>query len=140
MVRAVSREGVCAVGWCAAPRRGAAWLQVGLTTLKGGSAISANAQSLHVAASAENIRLCSSTERKSLIRPHNLPPGSKSKPIIIGNWPQRVYNVFITCLKRILIQIDLFNDYQPLDFSSDNKNKFEINLKDSVFGLKNDML
>jgi len=33
------------------------WMQVGLTTLKGGSTISANAQSLHGAASAENIRL-----------------------------------------------------------------------------------
>jgi hypothetical protein len=32
-------------------------MQVGLTTLKGGSTISANAQSLHGVASAENIRL-----------------------------------------------------------------------------------
>jgi len=33
------------------------WLQVGRTTLKGRSTISANAQSLHGAALAENIRL-----------------------------------------------------------------------------------
>ena len=33
------------------------WMQVGLTTLKGGSTISANAQSLYRVASAKNIRL-----------------------------------------------------------------------------------
>jgi hypothetical protein len=47
--------------------------------------------------------------------------------------------VFITCLKRILIQVDLFNDYQPLDFSSDDKNKFKINSEDSVLKLKDGM-
>ena len=50
------------------------------------------------------------------------------------------YNMFITCLKRILIQADLSNNYQPLDFSSDDKNKFKIKLKNNVFGLKNGIL
>ena len=48
--------------------------------------------------------------------------------------------MFITCLKCILIQIDLFNDYQPLDFFSDDENEFKINLEDSVFGLKDGIL
>jgi hypothetical protein len=44
------------------------------------------------------------------------------------------------CLKHILIQVDLFNDYQPLDFLNNNKNKFKINLEDSVLGLKDSIL
>jgi hypothetical protein len=44
--------------------------------------------------------------------------------------------VFIICLKCIIIQVDLFNDYQPLDFLNNNKNEFKIDLEDSVLGLK----
>jgi hypothetical protein len=48
--------------------------------------------------------------------------------------------MFITCLKRIIIQVDLFNDYQPLDFSNNDKNEFKIDSEDSVFGLKDSIL
>ena len=48
--------------------------------------------------------------------------------------------MFITCLKCILIQVDFSNDYQPLDFFSDDENEFEIDLKDSVLGLEDGML
>jgi hypothetical protein len=48
--------------------------------------------------------------------------------------------VFITYLKRIIIQVDLFNDYQPLNFSNNNKNEFKIDLEDSVFRLKSGTL
>ncbi len=60
------------------------WIRVGLTTLKGVSAISANAQSLHGATSAQNIKITWSTEPKSLVQLYNLPLSSKTKPIIIG--------------------------------------------------------
>ena len=43
--------------WFSSSTRWVRWMQVGLTTLKGGSTISANTQSLHGAASVENIRL-----------------------------------------------------------------------------------
>jgi hypothetical protein len=48
--------------------------------------------------------------------------------------------VFITCLKRIIIQVDLSNDYQPLDFSNDDKNEFKIDSEDSVLGLEDGIL
>jgi hypothetical protein len=41
------------------------------------------------------------------------------------------------CLKGIIIQVDLFNDYQLLDFLNNNKNKFKIDPEDSVLGLEN---
>ena len=48
--------------------------------------------------------------------------------------------MFITCLKRIIIQVDLSNDYQPLDFSNDDKNEFKIDSEDSVLGLEDGIL
>jgi hypothetical protein len=48
--------------------------------------------------------------------------------------------VFITCLKCIIIQVDLSNDYQPLDFSNDDKNEFKIDSEDSVLGLEDGIL
>ena len=49
--------------------------------------------------------------------------------------------MFILCLKRILILIDLFNDYQLLEFFLlMMKMCLKFDLKDNVFGLKNGML
>ena len=48
--------------------------------------------------------------------------------------------MFITYSEYILIQIDLSNNYQPLDFSSNNKNKFKINLEDSILRLEDYIL
>jgi hypothetical protein len=48
--------------------------------------------------------------------------------------------MFITCLKYIIIQVDLFNDYQPLELLNNNKNKFKINSEDSVLRLENGIL
>ena len=83
------------------------WLQVGQATLKGGSTISANAQSLHGAASAENIRLHGqpSVNRLSDHTIYRPAPNQNQSSWVTG------YNVFITCLKCILIQVDLSNDY-----------------------------
>ena len=74
-------------------------MQVGLTTLKGGSTISANAQSLHGAASAENIRLRGqpSPNRSSYYITY-LPALKQNQPLWVTS-----YNVFVTCLEYILI-------------------------------------
>ena len=80
----------------AAPRR---WLQVGRTTLKGGSIISANAQSLHGAASAENIRLRGQPSLNRLSYYITYLSALKQNQLL---WVTS-YNVFITCLEYILI-------------------------------------
>jgi hypothetical protein len=68
------------------------WLQVSQTMLKSGSAISANAQSLHGAASAENIRLHGQLSLNRSSDHITYPPALKQNQ---SSWVTS-YNVFIT--------------------------------------------
>ena len=74
-------------------------MQVGRTTLKGGSTISANAQSLHGAASAENIRLRGQLSPNRSSHHTTYLPAPKQNQL---SWVTS-YNIFITYLEYILI-------------------------------------
>ena len=74
-------------------------MQVGLTTLKGGSTISANAQSLYRVALAKNIRLRGQPSPNRLSYYITYLPALKQNQLL---WVTS-YNVFITYLEYILI-------------------------------------
>ena len=48
--------------------------------------------------------------------------------------------MFVTCFDRVLILLDLSNDYQPLDFSGDDESIFDTNIEDSILGLEDNLL
>ena len=48
--------------------------------------------------------------------------------------------MFVMCFDRVLILLDLSNDYQPLDFSSDNESIFDTDIEDSILGLEDNLL
>jgi hypothetical protein len=48
--------------------------------------------------------------------------------------------MFVMCFDRVLILLDLSNDYQPLDFSSDDESIFDTDIEDSILGLEDNLL
>ena len=48
--------------------------------------------------------------------------------------------MFVTRFGRVLILLDLSNDYQPLDFSGDDESIFDTNIEDSILGLEDNLL
>ena len=48
--------------------------------------------------------------------------------------------MFVTRFGRVLILLDLSNDYQPLDFSGDDESIFDTDIEDSILGLEDNLL
>ena len=48
--------------------------------------------------------------------------------------------MLVTCFDRVLILLDLSNDYQPLDFSSGDESILDSDIEDSILGLEDNFL